>query len=203
MCLQRLFRKRLFQRLPNKYQSIDKVIVSEVNIINKSIHDNINEDFILGYHSIHSHNYNEVIESILHNGFNTFSYSGNKGSGSYFSTHSTYPLVWGRNKFIFCKIRLDPRYVNVFRSELPPGFELKITKKDNIIPICSIDAHIMRTVGDSMIEREGDYWKPHNTGCIKCDEKGVRCDCRLSLDVLDDIIRDDKEFIKYMTQHSV
>jgi hypothetical protein len=84
----------------------------------------------------------------------------------------------------------------VFRSELPPGFELVVTSKDHIIPVCCVNAYIEKTVNHFATEHKEDFWEPHNTGCTECDEKGISCDCRLPFDVLNNIIHNDKEFIK-------
>lgn len=188
MQAQKLVRRRLFERLPYRYQKTHKVVVDKIGVIAKTNDDK--REYVLGYHSPQD---DTALNGILQNGFYTTRY-GNKGAGAYFATHSTYPLTWGKGAFLLCKIFKND-HLGVFRSSLPPGFELTVTNNTDVAPICRIEARLCRKVG-SVVDWRTDYWQRYNTGCVACDEQGVRCDCALPYDMLHNIISDDEAFMR-------
>lgn len=184
--MKRLIQRRLFERLPDRYKKTHNVVVNNICIIDKTKDKG---NFVLAYHSPKN---DIALDSILHNGFYTESRNGNKGPGAYFATHSTYPLTWGNGTFLLCKI-FKSDHVRVFRSELPPGFELTVTNSKNITPICCIDARLSKKAG-GIVDWRTNYWTKYNTLCKICDEQGIRCDCVLPYCSLDDVITDDITF---------
>jgi hypothetical protein len=193
MSLIKTFNKRLFNRLPTRYLKTHKISIKSIETINKPLY---NKQFILGYHKIRDYDDNKILNSIIENGFCTYSILGNKGDGAYFATHSTYPFLWGGNtKFIMCQLFLDTDYISVYRSELPPGYELVVSDNININPLYAINAKLV-CIDKLHQDIDSNYWEPGKTGCQLCDKKEERCDCKLSFQVLDNLILDDQKFMK-------
>lgn len=181
-----LFLHDSLERFKNRFRkgikiNINSVIENRNEKLPGEFSKNMKDKKILQlYHSIRNGlDSRETAKSIFENGFNDLG-DGNKGYGTYLSSHSSYSYFWGgRNHIIICDVICDEKYVKRFISEIyseENNWEYVVKKPKLIYPRFYVEYTEEKNVEFNKI------WTNHR--CEICQTTPVlinqihrRCDC--------------------------
>jgi hypothetical protein len=112
---------------------------------------------------------------------------GNKGSGTYVSSHARYQLLWLGCKIpIFvCQMYLTNNGIKKYRSEIlhqDVGYEFLVSKPELLSVKYLIHYKIIGNGYFPDVEKNRSVYVRHgNFGCHRCDIKKIRCDCPINI----------------------